>query len=130
MWYTDVAYNIILLLVLRHYTIVDFLHFLCARPDSMCTKYQHHASYNKGRSPSNGKLSDFSFYIDSQKSAHRHTFYFVRNCVRWGYYLLFWMNCVADLLWRSFYLRHSSIGSFVERDFFIRILFQVYFDFA
>ena len=28
-------------------------------------------SCNKGRSPSNGKLSDFSFYIDSQKSAHR-----------------------------------------------------------
>ena len=26
---------------------------------------------NKGRSPSNGKLSDLSFYIDSQKSAHR-----------------------------------------------------------
>ena len=26
---------------------------------------------NKGRSPSNGKLSDFPFYIDSQKSAHR-----------------------------------------------------------
>ena len=25
----------------------------------------------KGRSPSNGELSDFSFYIDSQKSAHR-----------------------------------------------------------
>ena len=25
----------------------------------------------KGRSPSNDKLSDFSFYIDSQKSAHR-----------------------------------------------------------
>ena len=25
----------------------------------------------KGRSPSNGKLSDFSFYIDSQKSVHR-----------------------------------------------------------
>ena len=63
--------DIILLLVLRHYTIVDFLHFLCARPDSMCTKYQHHASYNKERSPSNGKRSDFSFYIDSQKSAHR-----------------------------------------------------------
>jgi hypothetical protein len=48
-----------------------------------------------------------------------HTFYFVRNCIRWGYYLLFWMNCVADLLWRSFYLCRSSIGSFVERDFFI-----------
>ena len=28
-------------------------------------------SIYKGRSPSNGKLSDFSFYIDSQKSAHR-----------------------------------------------------------
>jgi hypothetical protein len=25
----------------------------------------------KGRNPSNGELSDFSFYIDSQKSAHR-----------------------------------------------------------
>jgi hypothetical protein len=25
----------------------------------------------KGRSPSNGKLSDFSFYIDIQKSTHR-----------------------------------------------------------
>jgi hypothetical protein len=48
----------------------------------------------------------------------------------WGNYLLFWMNCVADLLWRSFYLSRSSIGSFVERDFFIRILLNVYFDFA
>jgi hypothetical protein len=27
--------------------------------------------FGKGRSPSNGKLSDFSFYIDSQKSVHR-----------------------------------------------------------
>ena len=26
---------------------------------------------NKGRSPYNGRLSDFSFYIDSQKSVHR-----------------------------------------------------------
>jgi hypothetical protein len=26
---------------------------------------------NKGRSPYNGKLSDFSFYIDSQISVHR-----------------------------------------------------------
>jgi hypothetical protein len=42
------------------------------------------------------------------------------------------MNFVADLLWlfHSFYLRRSSVESFVERDFFIRILFQVYFDFA
>ena len=42
------------------------------------------------------------------------------------------MNFVADLLWlfRSFYLRRSSVEGFVERDFFIRILFQVYFYFA
>ena len=29
------------------------------------------SSNNKGRSPYNGKLSDFSFYIDSQISVHR-----------------------------------------------------------
>jgi hypothetical protein len=41
--------------------------------------------------------------------------------IRTSYYLLFWMNFVADLLWlfRSFYLRHSSVESFVERDFFL-----------
>jgi hypothetical protein len=56
-------------------------------------------------------------------------FYFVRgSCVRWGHYLLFWMNCVADLFWRSFYLRRSSIGSLVESAFFIRVLLKVYFD--
>ena len=27
-------------------------------------------------------------------------------------------------------VHRSSVGSFVEREFFIRILFQVYFDFA
>ena len=47
--------------------------------------------------------------------------------IRTWYYFLFWKNFVADLL---FYLRRSSVESFVERDFFIRILFQVYFDFA
>jgi hypothetical protein len=44
------------------------------------------------------------------------------------------MNFVVDnfLLWlfRSFYLRRSSAENFVERDFLIRILFQVYFDFG
>jgi hypothetical protein len=42
------------------------------------------------------------------------------------------MNFVADLLWlfRSFYLHRSSVESFVEKYFFITILFQVYFDFA
>ena len=34
-------------------------------------RYRIYISGIKGRSPSNGKLSDFSFYIDSQKSAHR-----------------------------------------------------------
>ena len=33
--------------------------------------WENYFDSNKGRSPSNGKLSDFSFYIDSQKSAHR-----------------------------------------------------------
>ena len=39
-------------------------------------------------------------------------------------------NVVADLLWlfRSFYLRRSSVESLVERDFFIRILFQAHLD--
>ena len=38
-----------------------------------CDKYTDNREiiFIKGRSPSNGKLSDFSFYIDSQKSAHR-----------------------------------------------------------
>ena len=35
------------------------------------TFLHHFYQSNKGRSPSNGELSDFSFYIDSQKSAHR-----------------------------------------------------------
>jgi len=33
-------------------------------------------------------------------------------------------------LFRSFYLRRSSAENLLERDFLIRILFQVYFDFA
>ena len=33
--------------------------------------YHHNTSPNKGRSPYNGKLFDFSFYIDSQISVHR-----------------------------------------------------------
>ena len=34
-------------------------------------KNKNKKKINKGRSPSNGKLSDFSFYIDSQISVHR-----------------------------------------------------------
>ena len=55
---------------------------------------------------------------------------FNNTMIRTSYYLLYWLNFVADLLWlfRSFY--RSSVGSFVERNFFIRILFPVYFDFT
>jgi hypothetical protein len=36
------------------------------------------------------------------------------------------MNFVADLLWlfRSFYLRRSSVESFVERDFLLEFYFK------
>ena len=59
---------------------------------------------------------------------------FNNTMTRTRYYLLFWMNFVADifLLWlfRSFYLRRSSAENLVETDLLIRILFQVYFDFV
>jgi hypothetical protein len=63
-------------------------------------------------------LQTTGFHICKQKT--------IDNCT-WNLSLKF---IEADLLWRSFYLRRSSIGSFVERDFFIRILLKVYFDFA
>ena len=37
----------------------------------LSNRIKFHIESNKGRSPSNGKLSDCSFYVDSQKSAHR-----------------------------------------------------------
>ena len=59
---------------------------------------------------------------------------FNNTMIRTRYYLLFWMNFVAEnfLLWlfRSFYLHRSSAENLVEREFLIRISFQVYFDFA
>ena len=46
--------------------------------------------------------------------------------IRTRYYLLFWMNFVADLLWlfRSFDLRRSSVESFIERDFLLEFYFK------
>ena len=46
--------------------------------------------------------------------------------------LIIWLELSLFDLWlfRSFYLRRSSAENLVERDFFIRIVFQVYFDFA
>jgi hypothetical protein len=59
---------------------------------------------------------------------------FNNTMIRTHYYLLFWMNFVADnfLCWlfRLFYLRRSSAENLIERDYLIRILFQVYFDFV
>jgi hypothetical protein len=59
------------------------------------------------------------------------------SIIRWSVHVIifyFYWHFVADnvLLWlfRSFYLRHSFVKNLVERDFLIRILFQVYFDFA
>ena len=48
------------------------------------------------------------------------------------FFLIIWLELsIFDLrLFRSFYLRRSSAENLVERDFLIRILFQVYFDFA
>jgi hypothetical protein len=47
-------------------------------------------------------------------------------------FLIIWLELSLFDLWlfRSFYLRRSSAENPVERTFLIRILFQVYFDFA
>ena len=49
-----------------------------------------------------------------------------------GFFLIILLELSLFDLWlfRSFYLRRSSAENLVERDFLIRILFQVYFDFA
>jgi hypothetical protein len=48
------------------------------------------------------------------------------------FFLIIWLELSLFDLWlfRSFYLRRSSTENLVESDFLIRILFQVYFDFA
>jgi hypothetical protein len=47
-------------------------------------------------------------------------------------FFIIWLELSLFDLWlfHSFYLRRSSAENIVERDFLIRILFQVYFDFA
>jgi hypothetical protein len=47
-----------------HKTISTKIDMISSTKYMMCLNY-------KGRSPYNGKLSDFSFYIDSQISVHR-----------------------------------------------------------
>ena len=48
------------------------------------------------------------------------------------FFLIIWLEFSPFDLWQflSFYLRRSSAENLVEKDFLIRILFQVYFDFA
>ena len=48
------------------------------------------------------------------------------------FFLIIWLELSLFDLWllRSFYLRRSSAEYPVERNFLIRILFQVCFDFA
>jgi hypothetical protein len=46
------------------------------------------------------------------------------------FFLIIWLVLYLFDLFLSFYLRRSSTENLVERDFLIRILFQVYFDFA
>jgi hypothetical protein len=47
-------------------------------------------------------------------------------------FLIVWLELSLFDLWlfRLFYLRRSSAENLVERDFLVRILFQVYFDFT
>jgi hypothetical protein len=49
---------------------------------------------NKGRSP-NGKLSDFSFYIDSQNSAHRKFKKYISK--NWEFFIEIDFFCVSKL---------------------------------
>jgi hypothetical protein len=65
-------------------------------------------------------LQTTGFHICKQKTIDNctwnlslkwHTFYFVRNCVRWGCYLLFWMNFVAEFVMAHFtyWLLHPAL---------------------
>jgi hypothetical protein len=51
--------------------VIPYLDIYKKMPLKLAVVISTVSGINKGRSPSNGKLSDFSFYIDSQKSAHR-----------------------------------------------------------
>jgi hypothetical protein len=57
-------------------------------------------------------------------------YYFFKDFLK--FFLIIWLELSLFDLWlfRSFYLSRSSAENLVERDFLIRILFQVYFDFA
>jgi hypothetical protein len=59
-----------------------------------------------------------------------NVFFFFKYFLK--FFFIIWLELSLIDLWlfRSFYLRRSSAENLVERDFLIRILFQVYLDFA
>jgi hypothetical protein len=59
----------------------------------------------------------FTSFVYQCRSVFSEVLNFNNTMIRTRYYLLLWMNFVADLFWlfRSFYLRRSSVESFVER---------------
>jgi hypothetical protein len=67
MVFNDATFNNISIISLRSVLLVEET----GVPEKTTYLPQVTDKLYKGRSPSNGKLSDFSFYIDSQKSAHR-----------------------------------------------------------
>ena len=54
-----------------HWVLLQLSHPLQLYKITAVPHLSHSLQLYKGRSPSNGKLSDISFYIDSQISAHR-----------------------------------------------------------
>ena len=60
-----------------------------------------------------------------------NVFFFFKYFLKLFFFII-WPELSLFNLWlfRSFYLRRSSAENLVERDFLIRILFKVYFDFA
>jgi hypothetical protein len=58
--------------------------------------------------------------------------FFFKYFLKFFFIIIIWLELSLFDLWlfRSFYLRRSSAENLVERYFLIRILFQVYFDFA
>ena len=58
--------------------------------------------------------------------------YYFFSSIFLSFFLIIWLelSLFGSWLFHSFYLRRSSAENLVERDFLIRILFQVYFEFA
>ena len=100
-----------------HLALFDFV-----RPIAYCSKqllWERHNLF-AGRSP---------IILGGRREKGMYLFFF-----KYFYklFLIIWLELSLFDLWLfcSFYLCRSSAENLVERDFLIRILFQVYFDFA